>query len=138
MHARIDPGVDPGRQKTLIVLWSLFNLLACAGFLVLLGVGLSTARGRQNAVLLSFETIFALTTAVNTMLTWTGHVGKAETPWTLCLVSGSLGSALAAGQASAACVLVAKVSYALSTWRFRSQSTFRHGPMPLWSLDLVL
>jgi hypothetical protein len=114
MYARIAPGVDPARQKAFIVLWSTFNLLSCAGFLVLLGIGISSARGRRNAVLLSFETVFALTTGVNTMLTWTGHVGNAETPWTLCLISGSLGSALASGQAVAACVLVVKVGMQLS------------------------
>jgi hypothetical protein len=111
-YAATAPGGDPAGHTAFIVVWSVFNLCSCAGFVLLVVVGLCARR--RNAVLLSFEAVFALATGMNTLLTWTGAVGRVPTPFASCLVSGTLGAALAPGQAAAACALVVKVRARLS------------------------
>jgi hypothetical protein len=107
MYATTTPGIDPAQSRLFIVVWSVFNLLACVGFTALAVVGLLARR--RNAVLLSFELAFALTAGLNTILTWTGTVGRVPTPFTPCLISGTLGAALALAPAVSACALVIKV-----------------------------
>jgi hypothetical protein len=96
MPSATAPGVDPARQLGFIVAWSALNLLACAGFALLVVFGLHARR--RNAVLLSFETVFALATGSNALLTWTGAVGSVPTPSGLCLASAALTGAFAVAQ----------------------------------------
>jgi hypothetical protein len=107
--SKTDAGVNPRAQLTLILLWAIFDLLACAGFAVLLAIGLLTRRGKNNPVLLSLFAVFLLATASGPLLTWTGYAMSMDVPAGLCLVSGAFGSSWSAAQVSSAFALVLKV-----------------------------
>jgi hypothetical protein len=108
--AKVDPGVDPRKQITLIIIWTVFNLLACIGFIALFLSGLLSRRLRRNRVLLSLYAVFVIATAAGPLLTWTGHVMNREVPIGLCIVSGAFGSSWSLAQVSSTFALVLKVS----------------------------
>jgi hypothetical protein len=126
MYATTAPGIDPTQSRPFIIVWSVFNLLACAGFSALAAIGLCARR--RNAVLISFELAYALMTALNTILTWTGTVGSIPTPFMPCLIGGTLGAAMTPAPAVGACALVIKVcTVCLCEARLMVMSYVRHG-----------
>jgi hypothetical protein len=107
--AAVDPGVNPRQQVNLIILWTVFNVLACLGFTILLVSGLFIRRVRGNPVLLSLYAVFVVATAAGPLLTWTGYAMSYEVPIGLCIVSGAFGSSWSLAQVASTFALVLKV-----------------------------
>jgi hypothetical protein len=105
----VAPQVNPSAQRTEIIIWSVLNLLACAGFLSLFLARLCSRRKRPNWVLLNLEFAFFVATAGCASLTWTGHIMERETPFGLCLVSGAFLTSMSTAQTGSAFALVCKV-----------------------------
>jgi hypothetical protein len=105
------PHVHPAAQRTEVVLWSTFNLLACAGFLAMFVARLCVPRRRKNLVLLNLEFAFFFATGGSASLTWTGHVMDRDVPFGLCLASGAFMSSISTIQTGAAFALTCKVCH---------------------------
>jgi hypothetical protein len=102
------PGAPAG-GRTLIALYAALELGACTGLLVLCTVVAWHERLRQNAVLLNFVAVFALTAAGTSAMAWTGHASDAAPPRGLCLTTAGFAASLAAAKAGAAFSLTCKV-----------------------------
>jgi hypothetical protein len=99
----------PAGGRTLIVLYAALELGACTGLLVLCAVVAWHERLRQNAVLLNFVAVFALTSAGTSAMAWSGHASDAAPPRGLCLTTAGFAASLAVAKAGAAFSLTCKV-----------------------------
>jgi hypothetical protein len=107
--AQVDPGVNPRRQVTLIVLYMTFNILSCVGFVIILVASFFSRRLRQNKVFLSHHAAFAFAGAGSSILGWTGYAFTTDVPYSLCILSAALSSSVSLLQTCGVICLAAKV-----------------------------
>jgi hypothetical protein len=109
VFAKVDPGVDPRQQLTLIVLYMTFDMMSCIGFVIIFVASLFSRRLRQNKVFLSHHAAFAVAGAGNSILGWTGYAFTKDVPYSLCVVSAASASSVSLLQTCGAMCLAAKV-----------------------------
>jgi hypothetical protein len=103
------PGPSASANRAALVAFSVIELGACLGMLVLLAMCASTERLRRNPVLLNFSFVFCLTAGGAALLVWTGHPFDDAPPHGLCLANAAFVTCLAAAKAAAAFALTYKV-----------------------------
>jgi hypothetical protein len=101
--------IPPKNAQTLLYIFSVLDITALLGMLVLLVVGACTKRLRSNLVLLNFQLVIFLTAAGQTLMIWTGHASDMAPPVPLCALSGAFIVASPAAKAGAAVGLTGKV-----------------------------
>jgi hypothetical protein len=101
--------VPPSNQRVLVTFFSILDISAWVGLLIILALGARTKRLRSNLVLLNFEFVIFLTALGQSLLIWTGNAYNMDPPRGLCVASGAFITSTSVFKAGAAFGLTCKV-----------------------------